>query len=114
VGIATELTFSTGTGVEVALSADNPAYQQNKWAYFNLEPVLLDYSGEYLLQIGFYPKLLGSQEIDDVSITAAATAPVPDHPDLLFDLVCIGIGGLFCWRSRENSIKSRLRYPNLG
>jgi hypothetical protein len=82
VGTGAQLTFSDGTSVEDILFTDDPAYQENTWTFFNLEPFLLDYPGKSLVQIGFDPKVGGSQEIDDVSITANAV-PEPSALGLL-------------------------------
>lgn len=92
---AVVLTFSNGDSPTDLY--DSPPFAESAWTYFNLEPFLLNYPGEYLVQIGFFPVVGESQEIDDVSITATA---VPE-PSCLTGFGILGITGLWGWKNRK-------------
>ncbi|UCE90202.1 MAG: hypothetical protein JSW10_05130 [Pseudomonadota bacterium] len=68
VGLATLLTFSDGTSVQDTLSADDPTYKENEWAFRDLMPTIRGNSGKRLVEIGVFDKLNTRTYIDDVSI----------------------------------------------
>jgi hypothetical protein len=93
VGLASLLTFDDGTFVQDTLFAADPEYRQGVWTRRDLTPTLRAHRGKHLVQIGFFPKLLGEQYIDDVSIRV-----VPEPATGALALAALIAA--FTWRTR--------------
>jgi hypothetical protein len=96
VGLATQLVFSDGTTVQDTLYATDPTYHMNAWAYRNLLPTLSTHTGLQLVGIGFFPKVLGSQFLDDVSIVGIPEDVPEPRAAILGCLGLLSIGCAFC------------------